>query len=903
MDNVTTKKRKLSSDCYLTTKNDDDELQQETAPTSATTSEAAVASTATPTAPITETLITRYEKQIAVTLESMDTIISNFFSSSSCFSYHGRTASNQDDNIGGIRKKESESDEMEKIKQTTAMEMIGVDSQYNELYKALRSSLLPSSSSFSLEQATTDSFEQDIRYITRNNNPVQNNNKNVAVLLVGPRGCGKQTLLNHVLNKLSREAEETTTQMKKSTMQCNAINADNNTSFKKRKFRVVYLNGLLLRSDNGDTDALAVREIIRQLSQIAHDDAFIAQKQNTQNSNKGSFAKEEDHVSHNEQQQQELHEESRHTNKSTMPQQTQTNIGPNLLSFQSNIEALDDVFQRAQVDGIPILIVLYELDIFAKINSSYQNNNNSVGHQNNYENQTSTTTTNTNPSSTIQSSKQNKKQLLLYHLLDRVSSHKSNVSVVGITTKLSTLESLERRVKSRVQGSQYFIYLGYFTEFRTLLSVLKSKFLVAVRGAKKQEEKDCTSTIANTMRNDDHDTRTNENSSSEKDMIDWKQTVIHTIASQFASILDEEKSPGEEEERASEETYECDNKGNSIRDLFYKNWNLGKDIRWFSHICFVALSLCMTDYISNVSSSSNQAGGEKNSTKLSKELLPKLSCHHFRQAFFTMGESGNYQISRLHDLKESNEENRHNDEEDGKGKDMDDSKTNNNSNNEISVNNRDTNNITTRNNNGTGDIPDMVATISQTALHNISFGDGRIQALLDSSEPQIAILLSMKRILHRYSQQRMNSTSGESSRHSLQPPPPKKITLQCILDEYQNKFIYQRLTIRKFSRDILVHSFIHLLESDLIQVISPPHSYGSSTKQNNPTMLPMIFSPSSQKMQNNNVSALHLCTSEGIEKASLICTLDMAREIHVLLKAGMLDCSTALREWGLKMNK
>lgn len=90
--------------------------------------------------------------------------------------------------------------------------------------------------------------------------------------------------------------------------------------------------------------------------------------------------------------------------------------------FVNNIQLLNEVLEIAYQDGLPICVVLEDLDAF-------------VGDQ-------------------------NTRQVLLYHLLDRVASGENSLlSIVGITSHSAPLSQLEKRIQSRAMSSTVFIHL------------------------------------------------------------------------------------------------------------------------------------------------------------------------------------------------------------------------------------------------------------------------------------------------------------------------------------------------------------------------------------------------------------------------------------------------------------
>lgn len=103
-------------------------------------------------------------------------------------------------------------------------------------------------------------------------------------------------------------------------------------------------------------------------------------------------------------------------------------------SFTNQLQLLTEMIQIASIDAVPIIFVLDELDQFVKTSDH--------------------------------------RQLLLYHLLDRVASSHSLCSLIGMTTDCSFLSRLEKRIKSRAEGTTEFLYLGSHNSFDKVIDIL-----------------------------------------------------------------------------------------------------------------------------------------------------------------------------------------------------------------------------------------------------------------------------------------------------------------------------------------------------------------------------------------------------------------------------------------------
>ena len=174
---------------------------------------------------------------------------------------------------------------------------------------------------------------------------------------MGPRGHGKTYLLETCLLALRDKY-----QPQLPSNNNNNNNNNNNSSL----FRVVRLNGLFIR---GHDVTLAVREILRQLSEIAAGEAStiinhpLPSTPSTPSTSTNRFSPK--------QQQQQQHDDddddvmaSTNTSKNKWKLDESYLLRTRQTSFISSLSLLDEVFRLANVDGIPILIILDEIDSF-----------------------------------------------------------------------------------------------------------------------------------------------------------------------------------------------------------------------------------------------------------------------------------------------------------------------------------------------------------------------------------------------------------------------------------------------------------------------------------------------------------------------------------------------------------
>jgi hypothetical protein len=99
----------------------------------------------------------------------------------------------------------------------------------------------------------------------------------------------------------------------------------------------------------------------------------------------------------------------------------------------------------AEVDKIPIVLVLDELDAFI-LNSKGTGGDT-----------------------------QQHRQLLLYHLLDRVATPGSNLTVIGLTSNFTALTQMEKRIRSRAEGTSKIVYVRPPSSYEQLLQILRDK--------------------------------------------------------------------------------------------------------------------------------------------------------------------------------------------------------------------------------------------------------------------------------------------------------------------------------------------------------------------------------------------------------------------------------------------
>lgn len=475
-----------------------------------------------------------------------------------------------------------------------------------------------------------------------------------AAILMGPRGSGKSLLLDRCFAA------------------CRHLHPS-------KKFRKVVINGILSR---GEDVPSVVYEIIRQLSDIAFDET-------------PSWEGDDDEYGDNDGSSTVSAEASNRRKRRKI--QSRHMLRQRKSTFTSNLALLESTLKIAEVDQIPIIIILDELDSFTD---------------------------------------EGERQIILYHLLDRVATPGSNLCLIGMTSSFTTLTMLEKRIRSRAEGTSKVIYVAPLSSHQDLIKVIEHN-LDGLR-----------------------------------------------FSDQILSILN---PPDTSQPTTSTTSTSTNDESNSrIRSCIERECRFGKDMRWYSRIFTCALSLYRLDVMM---------------TSESHELqLPTFSSRYLSDALVMCGAN----IS-------------------------DDSQ--------------------------------------QSATQQSNFNlwekqaiDPRLQAILDLSPPQVAILLSARRILSR-----------EAHREDVVIP----LTLRRIFQEYES---FRKGT----KKESLLPAALQLLERGVL-LPSMDHSGGGPLQYNFSELYKTLDSYSLRSLP------LHL-------------PYEIDHELGEALKNRQLNCSTALSEWGRKVN-
>jgi hypothetical protein len=703
----------------------------------------------------------------------------------------------------------------------------GLKDQYETLQKLLKDGLL----------GTYDDDEDDDN--NDNDNVIVDVKpkiqSNVSAILMGPRGHGKSLVLERCLAELSRMAGKRRDRMLRKIQQQQQQQQRSNKGggdddgrndqlskvgelFTQASFRVVRINGLLYQGDNA---VACTREIARQINSMSRTEK--KKRGNSSSSSRRSSRmggtpekKKSSKRQRTGDQGEELLSPSKLSPSKLSPTKPSSPTSPKSpipnneshqfrlrrSGFNTNISLLDEALRTARIDGIPILIVLEELDTFLAGGKSY----NMTGGTDHFSHQ--------------EQGGSNDRQLLLYHLLDRVADHKFLVSLVGMTTNLSTINQLEKRVQSRAEGTSKVIYFGHDVTggYDACVESLLGKFYTPPM-------------LSNEVGDDGDGVLFGD---AREECIE--QMEMMNLRNEVEAIFrggNHHAGPNEAD---------CDQEINDfslVQRALKRNYEMHMDIRWFCGVLDIALSLLMSDIDERKLRCSSETTDDMQ--------VPKLSPNHIAHALVMMGAS-------LDDI---------------------------------------------ASNVGRPGIP------NQNALEQLRWGqlvgdpnhysalvgtNPRLVALLDLSGPQIAILLAARRIMARDDARSTvddeaaaggnNNKNGSKNVTVLSLVAP--LTYKRIEDEYTTSFVNsERYTISsdRYPPHVLYRSFMDLMELDLIR-LKKEHCEGGALQYE------------------------HLgCLSSGTNISHLPLYVNLEWELDFLgvLKAGLLRCSTSLREWGLKI--
>jgi Cdc6-like AAA superfamily ATPase len=320
---------------------------------------------------------------------------------------------------------------------------------------------------------------------------------NVAAWISGPHGSGKTLLVHSTLRRLQHSLAQQATSKHKAAAANNPITSESSTNSNSPSlhgaFRVVYIHSVLTPAQS---IVVLVKEINRQLSEAAR--AQISKSW----------------------------QEDRWNDPFSQSRET---------SFTNQIQLLNDILKIAKVDQIPILIILDDLECFTPMQKKATNWNQEGGL--------------TEPPSNDGA------HLLLYFLLDRVSTQGSLLSVLGLTTYPGWAETLEKRITSRAEGTGKFIHIGHPTEF----SAWKEAILYHTRKTTNESlVQEIVAVFDIDVADNDH---ANQNSNSNSN---GNTTGATTVAKNNAMTK-------------------------RVHETLKRNWQLGQSIGWLCRVFTIAL--------------------------------------------------------------------------------------------------------------------------------------------------------------------------------------------------------------------------------------------------------------------------------------------------------------------------
>ena len=677
----------------------------------------------------------------------------------------------------------------------------GLESQYGELRRLLHRGLI----------GTSDEEGGDKR--------------NVSALLMGPRGCGKSLVLERVLNDLRGvgcgNGGPITTDGADGADDDGDDDHDHHHYGMGRFFRIVRLNGLLLR---GDDVGAAVREMVRQLSDVAIAEARYRQRIRK----KRAAAKKKKYKSNNSTalggtshaDSDEDDDDAGDKANINNDDDYSGSIASDLLrirkqGFNSNLALLDETLRAARVDSMPVLVVLDELDAFLPTGGAGPAVGLPGGASSGGAAGRGRMIGSRGPRGEMAGGSgpaSSDRQLLLYHLLDRVADHRTLLSLVGMTSQLSTVGTFEKRVRSRAEGTSKIIYFGRPSSYETMVSMLSSKFDVDFR-TEGEAKKSC------------------------RRLGDQLKHIMQPTVRRRMIDVDEE------------------NEDARVRAMLKRNYQLGKDVRWFCRVLTVALSLlaegCARSSLQNDNEAASPNAGDlvgRTEDDSSSKAAPKLTSRYILEALMTMGGM----VKTEEDVASA-----------------------------ITMSSTGRSSLTSASRGGSSTTIGRGGSTADygpfdkngRTFAQAGWDDPRIQELLDLPESQLAVLLSARRILSR-----------DAAEDSSMPKPLTFGRIKREFETFHRGNVGSGLTTNLYEGNLLHFAFLHLLETGLIcpagdHTGGGPLQYYFHHTRTHAAMEPMALA-----------------------KMPLHILLDINSELGVLLKDKMLDCSTALREWAMRIN-
>jgi Cdc6-like AAA superfamily ATPase len=382
-----------------------------------------------------------------------------------------------------------------------------------------------------------------------------------SAILMGPRGSGKSLLLERVLQACQRFSPKG----------------------EMLHYRKVSINGIVIR---GEDVPSVIFEIIRQLSDIAlKESSSQCLPSDPQSSSQHQVPPGAETNSSDNAKSSTVHT----TTQETLPTTTNSENDAtdhrsvevlkkrkrmeNYLlrlrqsSFTSNLSLLEATLKISEADQIPILLILDELDSFTD---------------------------------------EGERQLLLYHLLDRVATPGSNLCLVGLTSSFTAMSILEKRIRSRAEGSSKVIYVRPPSSYEALLQVLGHK----LEGCPVQTQ------VLDFL--------------TPPSLVGTKDATMSTTANEsFSSQGNGQTTRTVNKDDSSSSS--SSNESRLVVRCMERQFRLGKDLRWFSRVLSCALSMYRYDLV--VFCGGAAAPDQDDSS------LPPFRANHLLQSLLAMGAS------------------------------------------------------------------------------------------------------------------------------------------------------------------------------------------------------------------------------------------------------------------------
>jgi len=451
-----------------------------------------------------------------------------------------------------------------------------LETQFQELYRTLHPALVVvgNSNHDSNHNASSCSVKND----SNNNN--RSSRSNVSAFVQGPRGSGKTLLLNRVLVAL---ADEIRAASSSSSANSNSNNSNNDNNNNSRMFRLVYVHGITVPGHSVHT---VVREILQQLTDAAlHEHKAVVRK------NKNSNATNQDDGDDHDDDDDDKAEQFLRLKKT---------------SFTNQLQLLTEILQLACVDGVPVLFVLDELDAF--VASSLGNKRKRQPQSNNSNNNNNNNTAISTHNAGWTHSHPEARQLLLYHLLERVATEGSFCSLVGLTADSAIMTRLEKRIKSRAEGTAKFMVTGPCPNYQTDLVPILLDSVVDLKETGINEEPGVNTT------------NTSSSSSTNVQAQQLRQELSQLLLKSTATTNDHDYD---------------DDPAQIIYETLELEHRVGKDVRWFRRVLYHALASYRHDLL--VQQQQQRRRRQQSSNDASEPL--SLTARYFEEALLDLGGS------------------------------------------------------------------------------------------------------------------------------------------------------------------------------------------------------------------------------------------------------------------------